>query len=138
MGGQRFTSGLLKSIDFGETWNLSYFNYPLNDVYLIDGNRSFASGSFVTDIHDWVGVSDLYLTIDAGKTWNSKFSMNGLLKKVFLLNETIGFGVGSTIRYSDFNSLIKSSRKYCPVSSMRMSDTTNPFFINIIEGFQII
>ncbi len=45
IAGNGESGGLIKTVDFGETWNYSSGINPVNDVYCIDNNNAFAVGN---------------------------------------------------------------------------------------------
>jgi len=81
-----------KSSDGGRNWIIQKMNYPaLNDVHFVDKNIGIGFGGWLLGCHgDCVYAGDLFLTNDAGKTWEWDFG-GGMIKSSYFVDAATGF-----------------------------------------------
>ncbi len=90
-------SKLIKSFDFGQTWE--------SKSILIEGNEviSIQSVGFITPTHGWMGghYHGFLETTDGGDTWTD-LNFGGSLNRTFVINDKLAFTSGSNLyRYKD-------------------------------------
>jgi photosystem II stability/assembly factor-like uncharacterized protein len=86
VAGQGLSDGIiLKTTDFGNTWDTSIFNHMLTSISFPSPNIGYAVGD----------DGFIIKTIDSGMTWNAQSSpVFARLTDVYFLNDTLGFICG--------------------------------------------